>query len=116
MVAASKALQRVGCIGKEVVVRVPGRFREPWAVTFIPIPLPRKVLQTSCCTHLSFEDVLQTGLGMDMGMNGTAPARTLRSFKGFHMCVYIYIYIHTYVYVTYVYVYVCIIYVYTYDK
>ena len=39
---------------------------------FILIPLPRKVTQTSYCTHLLFADVLQTGLGMGMGMNGTA--------------------------------------------
>ena len=34
--------------------------------------MPRKVIQTSYCTHLLFEDALQTGLGMGMGMNGTA--------------------------------------------
>ena len=42
------------------------------AVVFMPIPLPGKVPQTSCCTHLLLKDVLQTGLGMGMGMNGTA--------------------------------------------
>ena len=39
---------------------------------FIPISLPRNVLQTSYCTHLLSKDVLQTGLGMGMGMNGSA--------------------------------------------
>ena len=36
------------------------------------MPLPRKVLQTSCCTHLSFKYALQTGLGMGTDLNGTA--------------------------------------------
>ena len=34
--------------------------------------MPRKVIQTSYCTHLWLEDVLQTGLGMGKGMNITA--------------------------------------------
>ena len=34
-----------------------------WAVPFIPIPLPEKVLQTSSCTILLYKFVLQTGLG-----------------------------------------------------
>ena len=38
----------------------------------IPIPLPTKVLRTSYCTHLLFKQVLQTVLGMGMGMHGTA--------------------------------------------
>ena len=42
------------------------------AVIFSPIPLPRKVLQTSYCTHLLLKDITQTGLGMGIGMNGTA--------------------------------------------
>ena len=32
----------------------------------------RKVLQTSSCTILLYKIVLQTGLGMGMGINGTA--------------------------------------------
>ena len=44
---------------------------------FVPIPLPRKALQTSYCTHLLFKDILQTGLGMGMGMNGTAQVSRL---------------------------------------
>ena len=47
-----------------------------WAVIFIPIPLPRKVIQTSCCTHMLLKSVIQTGLGMGMGMNRTAQWRT----------------------------------------
>ena len=43
---------------------------------FVPIPLPRKVLQTSYCTHLLLTDGLQTGLGMGMGMNGTAQMKS----------------------------------------
>ena len=43
-----------------------------WAVPCIPIPLPEKVLQTSSCTILLYKFVLQTGLGMGMGINGTA--------------------------------------------
>ena len=39
---------------------------------FIPMPLPKKVLQTSYCTHLFSENVIQTLLGMGMGMNVTA--------------------------------------------
>ena len=30
-----------------------------WAVMFIPIPLPRQVIQTSYCTHLLFNNVLE---------------------------------------------------------
>ena len=50
---------------------------------FIPIPLPRKVQQTSYCTHLLFSYVLQTGLCMGMGMNGTAQGvRGARHLRG----------------------------------
>ena len=45
---------------------------------FIPIPLPRKVIHKLHTVPIcNFKDVLQTGLGMGMGMNGTAhsPAR-----------------------------------------
>ena len=41
--------------------------KQDWAVTFIPMPLPRRVPQTSYCTHLLFKDVLQTGLGRGTG-------------------------------------------------
>ena len=53
-----------------------------WAVIFIPIPLPIQVLQTSYCTHLLFKDVLQTGLGMGMGMNGTAHSLIVFKARG----------------------------------
>ena len=49
-------------------------FRGTWAATFVPIPPPDKVLQTSytvpfCC----LDKFLQAGLGMGMGNeNGTA--------------------------------------------
>ena len=46
------------------------------AVVCIPIPLPRKVLQTSCCTHLLFKHDLQTGLGMGI----RARAHTLQTW------------------------------------
>ena len=42
------------------------------AVPFVPIPLPEKVLQTSSCAIFLYKFVLQTGLGMGMGINGTA--------------------------------------------
>ena len=47
------------------------------AAIFIPVPLPGKALQTSSCTILLFECVLQAdlGMGMGMGMNGTAQLR-----------------------------------------
>ena len=38
----------------------------------IPIPLPEQVLQASSWTSLLSRSVLRTGLGMGMGMNGTA--------------------------------------------
>ena len=47
----------------------------PWAAPFIPIPLPEKVLQTSNYTILLYKFVLQTGLGMGMGINGTVQYR-----------------------------------------
>ena len=37
-----------------------------------PYPCPKKVLQTSSCVILLYNFVLQTGLGMGMGINGTA--------------------------------------------
>ena len=46
-----------------------------WAVTVAPMPhnAPApNVLQTSCCTRLFYKHVLQTALGMGMGMNVTA--------------------------------------------
>ena len=42
------------------------------AVPFVPIPLPEQVLQTSSCTILLYKFVIQNGLGMGMGINGTA--------------------------------------------
>ena len=42
------------------------------AVPFIPIPLPEKVLQASSCTILLYTFGLLTGMGMGMGINGTA--------------------------------------------
>ena len=50
-----------------------------WAVIFIPIPLPRQVLQTSYCTHLLSKDSIQTVFGVGMGMNGTAHLALLDS-------------------------------------
>ena len=47
-----------------------GEIRESRAVLFIPMPLPRKVLHRFYCTHLLSRNVLRTGLGMSMGMNG----------------------------------------------
>ena len=44
---------------------------------FIPIPLPEKVLQTSSSTILLYKFALQTGLGIGMGINGTAQLRYL---------------------------------------
>ena len=43
-------------------------------VTFvpIPIPLPKRVLQPSDCTHIFHKQSLQTVLGMGMGMNITS--------------------------------------------
>ena len=43
-----------------------------WAVTFVPTPLPNKVLQTTYCTHSLQDHVLQTLLGMGIGTNVTA--------------------------------------------
>ena len=43
-----------------------------WAVIVIPIPPPETNIQTSCCTYLLYNIVLQTILGMGMGMNITA--------------------------------------------
>ena len=51
------------------------RYYVSLAVIFIPIPLPEQVLQTSSCTILLYKFVLQTGLGMGMGTNGTAYGR-----------------------------------------
>ena len=49
------------------------RFFTEWAVILVPMPLPRdKVMRTSYCTHLRFEDAPQAGLGTGAGMNGTA--------------------------------------------
>ena len=39
---------------------------------FIPIPLPENIAQTSSCTILLYKFVIQTVLGMGMGMNVTA--------------------------------------------
>ena len=41
------------------------------------MPLPKIVLQTSDCVHFFYGDVLQTALGMGMGMNITAQVRGL---------------------------------------
>ena len=56
--------------------------REKWAVPFIPIPLPEKIIQTSSCTILLYNVVLQTGLGMGMGVNGTAQERETQRRRG----------------------------------
>ena len=78
-----------------------------WAAIFIPIPLPRKVIRTSYCTHLLSEDVLPTGSGMGMGMNGTARSGSsegvAKRVSGLHSSLYIYIYIYIY---TYIYIYI----------
>ena len=42
------------------------------AVIFIPTPLPKRVLQTSCCTHFFHGDFLHTAFGMGMATNATA--------------------------------------------
>ena len=59
-----------------------------WAVIFIPMPLPKQVLQTSHCTHSFQENVLQTLVGVGMGMNVTAHCSNT------HIYIYIYIYIY----------------------
>ena len=52
--------------------------RQHWAVIFILTPLPNRVLQASYCTHFFYGNVLQTIMGMGMGMNVTAQARSSR--------------------------------------
>ena len=42
------------------------------SVIFIPIPLPKRVLQTFDCTRFFCGGVLQTVLGMGMGIDVTA--------------------------------------------
>ena len=49
---------------------------------FIPMPLPKGAQQTSLCTHLFSEHVLQTLLGTGMGMNVTAHTRRRRGGGG----------------------------------
>ena len=48
------------------------RLADTGAVTFTPIPLPKRVLQTSDRSHFFYGDALQTVLGMGMGMDVTA--------------------------------------------
>ena len=55
------------------------------AAIFRLIPLLRVVLQTSYCTgctHSLFKDVLQSGLGMGMGMNGAAQEKWKMTARG----------------------------------
>ena len=52
-----------------------------WAVIFIPVPLPEKVLRTSCFTHSFYKFVPQTILGMGMGMNVTAQSIRMVSLQ-----------------------------------
>ena len=49
---------------------------------FTPMPLPEKVLQTSSCTILFYEFVIQTVFGMGMGMNVTAQVWKKRRGRG----------------------------------
>ena len=42
------------------------------AVILVPIPLPEQVIEASSCAILLYKFVLQTVLGMGMGMNVTA--------------------------------------------
>ena len=55
-----------------------------WAVIFIPMPLSPKVIQASLCPHLLSENVLQTLLGMGMGMNITAHCLTATLSHNLH--------------------------------
>ena len=41
-----------------------------------PIPLPKRVLQTSDCTHFFYGNAIQPVLGMGMGVNGAAQSRS----------------------------------------
>ena len=50
-----------------------------------PYPCPGKVVETSYCTHLLLKPVIQSGLGMGMGMNGTAHKRVRK-----HVFVHVY--------------------------
>ena len=49
------------------------------------MPLPEKVIQTSSCTTLLYDFVLQTGLGMGMGINGTAQYRGVTGWHPTHV-------------------------------
>ena len=51
----------------------------PRAVIFIPIPLPKRVLQTSYCTHFFYRNALQAVLCPGMGMN--VAARSCRAAR-----------------------------------
>ena len=75
-----------GALAFSRCARLPEPWPLLWAVTFIPMRLPRKVIQTSYCTHLLFENVMLTGLGMDMGMgmNGTAHASRKQGGRARH--------------------------------
>ena len=46
---------------------------------FIPIPLPERIMQASCCTTLFYKFILQTVLGMGMGMNVRAPNKCCKA-------------------------------------
>ena len=43
----------------------------------LPIPLPKRILQNSCCTRFFHENVVQTVLGMGTGMNGISMSITV---------------------------------------
>ena len=45
-----------------------------WAVIFIPLPLPKRIILTACCTISLYRVVLPTVLGMGMDVNVTAQA------------------------------------------
>ena len=89
-----------------------------------PYPCPNKfkqALQTSFCTHLLYQCVLQIVLGMGMGMNGTAQYRRgalhiyIERERETYLYLYIYIYIYIYTYhrcvCIYIYIYIYIYYV-----
>ena len=78
--------------------------------------MPRKVIQTSYCTHFLFKYALQTGLGMDVDMNDTAQLRDDDEVVGVvdpRLDVYMYVYIYIYIiydiyYVSYIIVLLCV--------
>ena len=40
-----------------------------WAVIFVPMPMPKRIIRSSLCTHLLSAILLRTSLGMGMGIN-----------------------------------------------